>query len=104
MSNTATISARTTGARLSDDRLGGIAARFLEGDDSTGGDQVIDLLAPTPAVDISCWRLLNAQVPLTLLLDLALPSSDELAELYDELLDEEASIDWVPTQRVSTER
>jgi hypothetical protein len=92
MSNTATISAHLNG-----DRLEAIEAGAGPGD-------IIDLLAPRPAVDINCWRLLTARVPLTLLLDLALPSTEELAELYDELLDEPASIEWVPAPRASCDR
>jgi hypothetical protein len=98
MSNAATIPARP-GTLLSEDRLDAIAARTADGSDA----DVIDLLTPRPAVNISCWRLLTAQVPLTLLLDLALPSAEELAELYDELLQEQASVDWVPTPRSSRE-
>jgi hypothetical protein len=55
--------------------------------------------APASLADLSCWRLLTARVPLTLLLDLAVPSAEELAELYDELLDEPTSLDWVPAPR-----
>ena len=99
MSNAATISTRP-GTVLSGDRLDAIAARTADGSDTT----VVDLLAPRPAVDISCWRLLTAQVPLTLLLDLALPSAAELAELYDELLEEPARLDWVPAARTARER
>jgi hypothetical protein len=97
MSNTATIPARST-ATGRPDRLDAIAA--ADAPDAA----VIDLLAPRPAVDISAWRLLTARVPLTLLLDLALPSAEELAELYDELLDEAAPTDWVPSPRPSRER
>jgi 8-oxo-dGTP pyrophosphatase MutT (NUDIX family) len=88
MSNTATIPTHLNGDRL----------------DAIEAGDVIDLLAPRPAVDINCWRLLTARVPLTLLLDLALPSTEELAELYDELLDEHASIEWVPAPRASRDR
>src|SRR4051794_13865684 len=99
MSNAATIPARPA-TLLSEDRLDAIAARTAAGSDADEAT-VIDLLAPRPAVDISCWRLLTAQVPLTLLLDLALPSAEELAELYDELLEEPAGVDWVPAPRSS---
>jgi len=99
MSITATMPARRS-APVSDDRLDAIEARAADGSDPA----LIDLLAPQPAVDISCWRLLTARVPLTLLLDLALPSADELAELYDELLEESASVDWVPDPRRAVER
>ena len=58
-----------------------------------------ELEAPASLADISCWRLLTARVPLTLLLDLAVPSAEGLAELYDELLDEPTSLDWVPAPR-----
>jgi hypothetical protein len=102
MSNVATIPARPD-ALLSEDRLDAIAARTAEASDAADAT-VIDLLAPAPAVDISCWRLLTAQVPLTLLLDLALPSAEELAELYDELLEEPAGLDWVPAPRPSSRR
>jgi hypothetical protein len=97
MSNTATIPARATATGRTD-RFDAVAAAH------TPDAAVIDLLAPQPAVDINCWRLLTARVPLTLLLDLALPSAEELAELYDELLDEPAPVDWVPAPRPSRER
>ncbi|HSP39641.1 MAG TPA: hypothetical protein VLR26_18025 [Frankiaceae bacterium] len=54
---------------------------------------------PTALANVSCWRLLTARVPLTLLLDLALPSAEELAKIYDELLEEPTSVDWVPSHR-----
>jgi hypothetical protein len=49
---------------------------------------------PGSLVDISCWRLLTARVPLTLLLDLA-SSEDELTDRRSELLDEPSSLDWL---------
>ena len=58
-----------------------------------------ELEAPVSLADISCWRLLTARVPLTLLLDLALPSAEELAEVYDELLNEPTALDWIPAPR-----
>lgn len=61
----------------------------------------VDLVAPVPLADISCWRLLTARVPLTLLLDLAAPSAEVLAEQYDEMLAEPSSIDWIPAPRRS---
>src|SRR5690349_9314427 len=94
MSNAATISARPS-TLPTGDRLDAITASTLGDAESS----VIDLLAPGPEVDISCWRLLTARVPLTLLLDLALPSAEELAELYDELLEEPTTVDWVPRPR-----
>lgn len=68
-------------------------------------DQSIDLAdvvdaaeAPTSLSDISCWRLLTARVPLTLLVDLALPE-EQFAALHEEMLAEPSSADWVPQQR-----
>ncbi len=97
MSNAATIPARPTTPLPG--RHDAVATRRIE-----DGDAVIDLLTPTPEVDISCWRLLTARVPLTLLLDLALPSAAELSELYDELLEEPATTDWVPAARSARPR
>ena len=54
--------------------------------------------APTSLSDISCWRLLTARVPLTLLVDLALPE-EQFAELHEEMLAEPSSADWIPRQR-----
>jgi hypothetical protein len=61
--------------------------------------QTVGLGESAPMIDICCARLLTAQVPLTLLLDLALPSSKELAELYEEMLSEPSANARVPRQR-----
>ena len=54
--------------------------------------EVIDL---TGAAD-SCLRLLAAHVPLSLLIDLAMPTTNELYdELYDEIRREEVDTSWV---------
>lgn len=50
--------------------------------------------APASLGDISCWRLLTARIPLTLLLDLALPG-EQLDEMHDEMLAEPTSLDWL---------
>jgi hypothetical protein len=60
-------------------------------------DAAIQLPSQRPPADDTCWQLLAAQVPLTLLVDLALPSRAELAGIYEELLNEPCSTDWVPT-------
>jgi hypothetical protein len=65
---------------------------------SVDAPRTVDLAAPIALTDISCWRLLTARVPLTLLLDLALPSEDEFAGLYEELLAEPTSVEWVPNR------
>jgi hypothetical protein len=56
---------------------------------------------PTDAslAEVSCWRLLTARVPLTLLLDLAMPTRESLEELADELLAEPCSLDWLVRDR-----
>jgi hypothetical protein len=54
--------------------------------------------APVSLADISCWRLLSARVPLTLLVDLAL-TEDEFDDLHEEMLAEPSSVDWIPGQR-----
>jgi hypothetical protein len=82
-----TITRSTTGTR----EAGNLEAGALE-----AGPAALE--AVTSIADISCWRLLTARVPLTLLLDLAVPSAEELAELYEELLDEPTSLDWVPVR------
>jgi hypothetical protein len=64
--------------------------RTLDLDAAPTGEAV-----PTAPADISCWRLLTARVPLTLLLDLAMPSAEALEELADELLAEPCSLDWL---------
>ena len=64
---------------------------------SGGTDWTIDLAdieAAAPDADSSCWRLLTSRVPLTLLLDLALPTQ-RLADLAVELLEEEPTADWL---------
>jgi hypothetical protein len=61
-------------------------------------DLAEDLGAPTSLGDISCWRLLTARVPLTLLVDLALPAED-LEASHEEMLTEPTSLDWIPAQR-----
>jgi hypothetical protein len=68
--------------------------------DTTPGTDGLDAAAlpeldvPVSLADISCWRLLTARVPLTLLLDLASPE-DELHERHAELLDEPSSLEWL---------
>lgn len=49
---------------------------------------------PASLLDISCWRLLTARVPLTLLVDLA-SSEDELRDRRAELVAEPSSLDWL---------
>lgn len=70
-----------------------------------GQGQALDLadlvdVAETPnsLADISCWRLLTARVPLTLLVDLALPE-ERFGELHEQMLAESCSTDWIPRQR-----
>jgi hypothetical protein len=76
------------------------ADRPLAADRASSG---VDLAAAaeksalTSLGDISCWRLLTAQVPLTLLLDLASPA-DELDAVHDEMLAEPTSLEWVPAR------
>jgi hypothetical protein len=61
--------------------------------------RMADPLTLVPAGDQPCWQLLHDQIPLTLLLDLALPSPEDLASIYEELLHEPAGTDWVPRPR-----
>jgi hypothetical protein len=50
-------------------------------------DEIIDLVADPAPID-HCWEFLTAQVPLTLLLDLALPARHEMTRLHQEMLAE----------------
>jgi len=73
-------------------------------DSSTNLDPALDIPdlvdvseVPTSLADISCWRLLTARVPLTLLVDLALPE-EQLDALHEQMLAESTSADWIPRQ------
>lgn len=61
--------------------------------------RIAEPLAGSPEPDYSCWRMLTSRVPLTLLLDLALPSAEALAEAHEEMLAETSSIDWIVAPR-----
>jgi hypothetical protein len=70
---------------------------------STPTTRTLDLTQPEPTevIDLtgaadSCLRLLAAHVPLSLLIDLAMPSTGELYdELYDEIQREKIDTSWV---------
>jgi hypothetical protein len=64
------------------------------GEDGLDAASLPPLDVPASLLDISCWRLLSARVPLTLLLDLA-SSEDELDERRAELIGEPSSLDWL---------
>jgi hypothetical protein len=57
--------------------------------DLTQSPVIIDLTDPTDL----CRQLLAAQVPLSLLIDLALPAGPEL---YEEMRRETADTSWIP--------
>ena len=64
------------------------------GEDGLDAASLPPLDVPASPLDISCWRLLSARVPLTLLLDLA-STEDELRERRAELIGEPSSLDWL---------
>jgi hypothetical protein len=61
----------------------------LAGDATPSVGRIVDLTDPAD----SCLRLLAEQVPLSLLIDLALPTDEEL---YEEMLREQADTSWIP--------
>jgi hypothetical protein len=68
---------------LSQDRMAHLASSATP----TAG-RIVDLTDPTG----SCLRLLAEQVPLSLLMDLALPTDEEL---YEDMLREQADTSWI---------